>query len=226
MMNQQKSLMEGVEDKVDTDRDSVYVRENKGTFFGRLEGRFAPSEILKTKLAYMLAKYGHRGQERKERWADGQKVRYFEHVRRVALILMDTPEMDFAFTPEGVQIALLHDVLEDTEDVSAEMLEMMFGKDVVLGVMAMTKRKGLSTKEYQRGLMRHGIAPWIKLCDRLDNMRHCRVEYVGEEFMIKQKVETREYWMEWFNVLIQDKLGYTASIHPLYRELEELVRKY
>ncbi len=128
--------------------ESGYVRENKDTFFARLEGRFAPSEMLKTKLAYMLAKYGHRGQERKERWDNGQKVRYFEHVRRVALILMDTPRLDSIFTPEGVQIALLHDVLEDTEDVSAEMLEMMFGRDVVLGVMAMTKRntKTLSEK--------------------------------------------------------------------------------
>lgn len=205
--------------KVYTEGDSGYVKENKETFFRRLEGRFAPSEILKTKLAYMLAKYGHRWQERKELWEDGRKVRYFEHVRRVALILMDTPEMDWIFCPEGVQIALLHDVLEDTKDISAEMLEMMFGREVVLGVIAMTKRKGMSTEEYQRGLKRHGIAPWIKLCDRLDNMRHCRIEYVGEEFREKQKVETLEYWMGWFLELVG------KHDHPLYVELEGLVMK-
>ena len=85
--------------------------------------------------------------------------------------------MDYAFNPTGVQIALLHDVLEDTEDISVEMLEMMFGRDVTLGVMAMTKRKGLSTWDYQAGLRRHLLAGVIKLCDRVDNMRHCRIEF-------------------------------------------------
>lgn len=55
--------------------------ENKGTFFARLEGMYVPSEILKIKLAYMLAKYGHRGQERKELDREGRKVRYFEHFK-------------------------------------------------------------------------------------------------------------------------------------------------
>lgn len=162
-----------------------------------------------------MAKYGHRWQERKE-YLEGHKVRYFEHVRRVALILMDTPEMDGIFCPEGVQIALLHDVLEDTEDITAEILDMIFGKEVLKGVLAMTKRKGQSTEAYQRELKRQGIGAWIKLLDRLDNMRHCRIEYVGEEFMIKQKVETREKWLGWFRELAGKK-------HVLYKELERLV---
>lgn len=194
-----------------------YIGENKGTFFARVEGRFTPEEILRTKIAYMIAKYGHRWQERKE-YLEGHKVRYFEHVRRVALILMDTPEMDGIFCPEGVQIALLHDVLEDTEDITAEILDMIFGKEVLKGVLAMTKRKGQSTEAYQRGLKRQGIGAWIKLLDRLDNMRHCRIEYVGEEFMIKQKVETREKWLGWFRELAGKK-------HVLYKELERLVQE-
>ncbi len=183
-----------------------------------------PSDMLKTKLAYMLAKYGHRGQERREVGVDGRKVRYFEHTRRVALILMDTPVLGDLFTPEAIQIALLHDILEDTEDISAEMLEMMFGREVVLGVLAMTKRKGMSTIEYQSRLMSHSIAKWIKLCDRLDNMRHCRVEFVGEEFRVKQKVETREQWMGWFAEVIGGSGSNGIDTHPLYQELERLVK--
>jgi hypothetical protein len=215
---EQYSPMEGVVREGYREGDSGYVRENKGTFFARLEGRFAPSDLLKIRLAYMLAKYGHRGQERKELDREGRKVRYFEHVRRVALILMDTPALREVVCPEAICIALLHDVLEDTEDISAEMLEMMFGKDVTLGVMAMTKRKGLSTREYQSGLMGHRIAKWVKLCDRVDNMRHCRIEYVGEEFRVKQKVETREEWMDWFRMV-------GGENHPLVLELWEMVKK-
>ena len=50
---------------------------------------------------------------------------------------------------EGVCIALLHDVFEDTEDITPELVELMFGTSVCFGVMCLTKRKGLSTQEYR-----------------------------------------------------------------------------
>ena len=49
-------------------------------------------------------------------------------------------------------------------------------------------------------------------------MRHCRIEYVGEEFRVKQKVETREEWMGWFREVC-------GSDHVLVKELGELVKK-
>jgi len=193
---------------------SYGVLENKVTFLARIEHIFAPSDVLRTNLAYMMAKHAHRAQQRKEVDESGRRVRYFEHVRRVALILMDSKVK--IFTPEEVQVALLHDTLEDTEDVTPEILELAFGKSVTLGVMAMTKRLGLETKHYQRQLERVPIAPYIKLCDRVDNMRNCKVEHVGNGFLQKQLTETRDKWLPWF----RETIGYPS---PLLVELETIV---
>ncbi len=65
------------------------MMENKESFKLRIQPHFSPSDTLDVCLAYYLAKYGHRGQVRKELDSDGNPTRYFEHVRRVALILMD-----------------------------------------------------------------------------------------------------------------------------------------
>ena len=48
-------------------------------------------------------------------------------------------------------------------------------------------------------------------------MRHCRTEFVGEEFRVKQKVETRNEWMEFFRN-VKGGVG-------LFNELGELVKK-
>ncbi len=62
------------------------MEENRETFFSRLEPFLVPSQLLNIKLAYTLAKYGHRSQHRKELDINGEPVRYFEHVRRVTLV--------------------------------------------------------------------------------------------------------------------------------------------
>jgi len=36
-----------------------YTQENKGSFFSRLEGQVLPSELVKIKTAYMIAKHAH-----------------------------------------------------------------------------------------------------------------------------------------------------------------------
>lgn len=67
---------------------------------------------------------------------DDKPVRYFEHVRRVALILMDEAK---CMKNEMIIAALLHDSLEDTEDLTPELLECTFGSDVVSIVKKLSK---------------------------------------------------------------------------------------
>src|SRR5690348_11663156 len=98
--------------------------ENKETFQTRLRPHFSPSMQLEIKLAYVLAKFGHRAQKRKERDESGNQVRYFEHPRRVSLILMDELKIMDA---NMIISALLHDSLEDCEDLTPELLEHSFG---------------------------------------------------------------------------------------------------
>lgn len=160
------------------------------------------------KLAYRLAKYGHRGQER----SGGE--RYFEHPKRVALILID--ELKITSYPSMIIVALLHDIREDSFILTHEDIEWIFGKDVAKMVAILTKDKTLDKlirdEQYKKQLqltlyeMAHQeqMATYkpmdlmedehcrretlvVKLCDRLDNIRDMkgwsdkkRKEYIEE----------------------------------------------
>ena len=65
------------------------MTETRESFFQRLDPYFPPSVLRDVQVAYTLAKFGHRAQTRKELDTEGHPLRYFEHVRRVALILID-----------------------------------------------------------------------------------------------------------------------------------------
>ena len=191
----------------------TYKSETKSTFLARLYGKLTPLEIRKVRVAYMLAKHAHRAQKRKELNTSGDPMRYFEHVRRVALILMDQTEN---WTADNVCTALLHDTIEDTEDVDADIIEHIFGTSVCADVLTLTKDKW---QNYQCKLRNGSISALVvKMCDRLDNIRSLRAEEVGEEFRERQKKETREVYIPLFNEL----LGRFPELIPLLDELKEL----
>jgi (p)ppGpp synthase/HD superfamily hydrolase len=194
-----------------------YSTENKASFFARLEGQVLPSELVKIQTAYMIAKHAHRAQERKEHGKDGKPLRYFEHVRRVALIVLDERDMKFPVYPEwrweDVCAALLHDTIEDTVDITAEILEELFGAEVCKLVMSLTKWPG--KREYYEDQVKKGgdRSIYLKMCDRLDNLRSLGPE-IGAEFAEKKRIETREVWMPGaFNRFCQS---------PMYNELSDL----
>ena len=174
------------------------TEENRETFFNRLEPHLAPSQLLDVQLAYTLAKFGHRAQTRKELDEEGKPMRYFEHPRRVTLILLDEVKL---YEPELIIAALLHDGVEDTRDLTPERIEHCFGSDVVRIVKTLSKvpKEGY-IERFQASL---DWRPYvIKACDRLDNIR----SLVGTdtEFAMKQLTETVE------------KYG------PLFRRMAEL----
>jgi len=165
--------------------------ENKEAFFARLEPRLAPSDLARVRGAYYLAKYGHRAQVRKELDEDGSPLRYFEHIRRVALILMDEAG---CFDPDMVIAALLHDALEDTDDIDALVVEQFFGATVA-------RRVKLLTKEPKEGYVERlwtadDETVLLKLCDRLDNLR----SLLGCDIAFQAKIikETRELYVPLF----------------------------
>jgi (p)ppGpp synthase/HD superfamily hydrolase len=191
----------------------TYAKETKNSFLERLYGRLTPSEILQVRTAYMLAKHAHRAQRRKETSVNGDPLRYFEHVRRVALILMDSTEN---WSANNVCVALLHDTIEDTKDVDADVIEHIFGKEVCQDVLTLTKDKW---QNYQCKLRNGSVSALVvKVCDRLDNVRSLRAEEVGEEFRDKQRKETREVYLPLFDEI----LGHIKEIRPILDELREL----
>ncbi len=120
-----------------------------------------PEETVRlVMLAYRLSKYGHMLQKR-----DGGE-RYFEHPKRVALVLID--ELGI-YDPDMLVAALLHDIKEDSFILEWWDIEEIFGGRVRKLVEILTKEK---KTEYIRKIRRaEREARIIKLADRLDNVR-------------------------------------------------------
>lgn len=164
------------------------TKENKESFFKRLRGVCCPSEMLDIELCYMITKYGHRAQKRKELDENGDQVRYFEHPRRVAIVMMDECRI---YSPPIIKGCLGHDVKEDTE-ISDPLIEKIYGPVATRWIIQLTKEEGEGDAYYERLKER---ADWeamlIKLCDRLDNVRS-----LGDctpEFQQKQVLDTTNH---------------------------------
>ena len=160
-----------------------------------------------------MAKFGHRAQFRKEVDHEGFPLRYFEHVRRVAIVLMDDVGI---YEPDLVIAALLHDVIEDTEDIDAAVIEQFFGGRVAHLVLLLTK----DPKEgYVRRLETDLDAVLLKACDRLDNLRS--LDAADMAFRLKQCRETRDVYLPLF------RAGHDPRFDSkLYDKVQRLAFKY
>ena len=196
--------------------------ENKETFQARVRPYFSPSDQLDVKLAYCLAKFGHRAQTRKE-MVDGKPTRYFEHVRRVAIILMDEMRV---MDRDMIIAALLHDSLEDTHDLSAELLEHSFGTDVITMVKLLSK---IPKEGYIDRL--ENCHDWkvlaIKACDRLDNLRSLMIPGNTLEFQKKQIKETKEKYFSIFDKMVtMCPASYAPNVSKIRDEIKRLIERY
>ena len=170
--------------------------ENRKSFFYRLEPFFVPSVLRDVQLAYTLAKFSHRSQIRKEIDGNGTPVRYFDHVRRVAIILIDEVKV---IKQEMIIAALLHDGIEDTRDLTSDMIEHCFGSDITNLVKTLSKvpKAGYLERFYMCNDWRPYV---IKCCDRLDNLRS--LEYGDRQFQIQQVSETRNKYYRLFDRMV------------------------
>jgi len=171
--------------------------ENYQSFMDRCEVFFPHTECIRISLAYKLGKFHHRAQHRVDEVdAQGQPLRYFEHVRRTALILMD--ELALA-EPDLVIAALLHDAVEDTRMLPEE-IALAFGPDVSRRVLLMSKRP--KTGYVQRLFDMGDWKVWtVKGCDRLDNNRALPLSRPA--FRAKQVKETRELYYPLMDLLCE-----------------------
>jgi len=168
--------------------------ENRDTFLERLHTPpgnviFSVTEIARIELAYDQAKYAHRAQERK----DG--TRYFEHPRKVALLLLDAIGL---YDAAAVIAALLHDAYEDSPKyVTPEKIGVIGGEEASRMVRFLSK---VPKDGY---LDRLALAGWktlvVKLCDRYDNFSD--LDGTSEEFQRKQTIETRDVYLPIFAAL-------------------------
>src|SRR6186997_1892868 len=86
---------------------AVSAKENRESFCRRLKPILAMRDLMLVEAAYVFAKHRHRAQFRKETDPEpGKKVGYFEHPRRVALILIDEVR---CVDPVMIEATLIHD---------------------------------------------------------------------------------------------------------------------
>lgn len=199
------------------------MTENKETYQNRLKPYFSPSDQLDIKLAYTLAKFGHRAQTRKELNEDGTHTRYFEHVRRVSIILMDEIKI---MDRDMIIAALLHDSIEDTDDLTAELLEHCFGNNVVSMIKILSKvpKEGYIER---LGNCKNWKALAVKACDRLDNLRSLMVPGVSLEFQKRQIAETKEKYFAIFDQLLQIcPAMYIPNVTVVRDEIRRLIERY
>lgn len=171
------------------------VIENHETFFDRIRPFFAPSAVRKIELAYILAKYAHRAQTRKELDEHGDPVRYFEHVRRATLVGIDLAKI---VRIDTVIASVLHDTFEDTR-LSPEIVEDCFGADVcgIVKVLSKVPKDGYLDRFWTSTDWR---PYFVKACDRLDNLRS--LDQATAEFRSKQLTETRDKYFRLFDRMV------------------------
>lgn len=106
----------------------------------------------------------------------GTNLPYVVHLSNVAMeILVASGASESFNTGFAVQLALLHDVLEDT-DVTFNELNERFGKEVAEGVLALTKNAELPKDErmadsLERIKQQPAEVRSVKLADRITNLQ-------------------------------------------------------
>lgn len=117
------------------------------------------------------------GEKHKDQKVPGTEANYLLHISNVAMeILMAYKQGDDFDINYAVELALLHDTLEDTE-TNVKELEERFGRKVALGVQALTKDDNLSTKEEKIKDTLNRInemtreVGMVKLADRITNLQ-------------------------------------------------------
>lgn len=133
--------------------------------------------------ARVIAKIAHQGQ-RYGRFAD-----YFgHHVQGV----VDLCERNRHCTYGAVEVAYLHDVLEDTEVSAQDLLDLGVAPNIVDDVRALTRNGDEQYMDYIARVCRAGMTPmFVKYHDLVFNSASCRLRLTErEDPVVKAKSES------------------------------------
>ncbi|WP_196894220.1 HD domain-containing protein [Aureivirga marina] len=117
------------------------------------------------------------GEKHANQKVPGSEANYVVHLSNVAMEILVAYNEEANFDIDfAVQLAILHDVLEDTDTTLLE-LEKHFGEKVSEGILALTKSKELKSKQEQisDSLSRINLLEkevgLVKLADRITNLQ-------------------------------------------------------
>ena len=116
-------------------------------------------------IALSIAKKAHAGQ------VDKAGIDYIQHPLYVASQVK---------TEQEKAVALLHDVLEDSDITAADLLAYGLSNEVVTAVQTLTKKKGQSYQEYLEKVKSNNLARVVKLADLKHNSDLSRLKSVSD----------------------------------------------
>lgn len=137
-------------------------------------------DINEYELAYNIASKAHKGQKDK----GGED--YFNHPLTVSNRLSEEKEKI---------VALLHDVIEDTDVTVNDLKEAGFSDEVVSAVSTITKKAGEDYEEYLNRVKQNPIALRVKIADMEHNSDISRIPNPTEKDLNrleKYKIRLRE----------------------------------
>lgn len=79
------------------------------------------------------------------------------------------------------QIAVMHDIIEDTDTTYLELVEMGFSERVIQGVMCMTKQRGQTYDQYRKQVLSNKDAMIVKSADLRHNSDIRRLKGVTDK---------------------------------------------
>lgn len=126
--------------------------------------------------AQTIAYMAHRGQ------TDKAGEPYITHPERV----VESLRPYYRTQPDVLAMAWLHDVLEDTNLASKDLVDMGIPHVVVGGVVALTRTKGVPSAAYYEGIRQAGrnvVA--VKLADIADNSDPERLAKLDDETIVR-----------------------------------------
>jgi (p)ppGpp synthase/HD superfamily hydrolase len=139
--------------------------------------------------ALHLATNAHHGQFDK-----GGKPYILHPLRVMSFLKSDDEELQC--------MALLHDVIEDTDTTYLELMEAGMSTRVIEGIMALTKERGFSYEQYKQKIFKNRDAMQVKMADLRHNTDVRRLKGVAQKDLermakyhafyleLKQKLET------------------------------------
>jgi guanosine-3',5'-bis(diphosphate) 3'-pyrophosphohydrolase len=124
-------------------RNDLQVEENIERLRGEARSVFTQHDCVRLEEALAFALSAHAGQTQSLTPNKGlTTIPYSNHVVQVARYALV-----IGADADAVAVALLHDVLEDT-DTQAQTIELRFGSVVLAGVEALTRKEGVSRAEF------------------------------------------------------------------------------
>lgn len=96
-------------------------------------------------------------------------------------------------TDAEIIVALLHDTIEDTHVTPEFLLEQGFPKEIVDGVLSVTKREGESYEDFVVRAKKNPIGRMVKIHDLEDNMDIRRLNELSDESVERLRKYLKAY---------------------------------